>query len=325
MSGSPNKKVSSNVFTGSFKAQNLYAGSSFSADIQNFVQDDGHTQFGDIHGNHLSGNARDPSRRLQILESLRFPEMDARLNSIPESHTETFEWLFKDASIVAGESLDAPQADAGGPNVIWDNFTEWLKGGEEIYLIGGKAGSGKSTLMSFIYNHQKVQELLPCQDGSSALVLCHFFWLAGDVLQRAYKGLLATLSSQVIEHADDPTVEIALKVKFARSQRSLADWSESALENLLFSLLSALQDTSLVLIDGLDEFNQDDRPSRLVALLNRLTSCSGVKLCVSSRPIIWLGEQLSSAKRLELQDLTHSDILKYAKDVLQDEVGFYAR
>ncbi|KAK5085131.1 hypothetical protein LTR70_008085 [Exophiala xenobiotica] len=229
--------------------------------------------------------------------------MNARLNSIAESHTETFEWLFKDVGIDAGgDSLDASQSVAYGLDVKWDNFAEWLKSGEELYLIEGKAGSGKSTLMKFIYNHQK---------------------LAGDVLQRAYKGLLATLSFQIIEHVEDSTVELALEGKVAGSKRSLVDWSESALEDLLFSLLSVLQTSSLVLIDGLHEFDQDDRPSRLVALLKKLTSYPGVKLCTSSRPTTWLDWQLSSAKGLKLQDLTRSDILKYAEDVLQEEVGFY--
>lgn len=108
------------------------------------------------------------------------------------------------------------------------------------------------------------------------------------------------------------------------SKKTLVDWSESALEDLFFSLLSTLQTSTVVLIDGLDEFDQDVRPLRLFALLKKISSCSMVKLCVSSRPMPGLDQQLSSAKNLRLQDLTQRDIKKYANDVLQEEVGFQA-
>lgn len=121
--------------------------------------------------------------------------MHARLNSLAESHSETFEWLFRDVSSEVGS------------DVRWDSFTEWLKHGEHMFLVEGKPGSGKSTLMKFIYNNPNLRTLIPRPSGPSTFVVCHFFWLAGTVLQRSYKGLLASLLFQIVSGADDSMVE----------------------------------------------------------------------------------------------------------------------
>jgi ABC-type molybdenum transport system ATPase subunit/photorepair protein PhrA len=37
----------------------------------------------------------------------------------------------------------------------WDSFTDWLLSSSTMCWIHGKAGSGKSTLMHFISEHEK--------------------------------------------------------------------------------------------------------------------------------------------------------------------------
>jgi len=304
MSNHSNDGGSSRTFSGNFAAgETLYAGNDFHANVQNF---------GNSYNLHISGHDSLLYYRRQLAESLYFPEMHARMNSLAESHSETFEWLFRNVSSKVGS------------NVRWDSFTEWLKDGEAMYLVEGKPGSGKSTLMKFIYNNTNLRTILPRSNGPHIFVICHFFWLAGTELQRSYKGLLANLLFQMVSHADDSAIEDVLTTSPNGSKRALCDWSESALEDLFFLLLSTVRISTVILIDGLDELDQDDRPSRLVALLKKLTSYPRLKVCVSSRPTLWLDQQLSSANKLRLQDLTQSDILKYAGKVLQDEVDFHA-
>lgn len=304
MSNHSNEGGSSRTFSGNFAAgETLYAGNDFHANVQNF---------GNSYNLHISDHDSLLCYRRQLAESLYFPEVHARLNSVAESHSETFEWLFRDVSSEVGS------------NVRWDSFTEWLKYGEDMFLVEGKPGSGKSTLMNFIYNNPNLRTLIPRSHGPSIFVICHFFWLAGTELQRSYKGLLANLLFQMVRHADDSAIEDVLTSSQYGSKRALCDWSESALENLFFCLLSTVQISTVILIDGLDEFDQGACSSRLVALLKKLTSHSRVKVCVSSRQMLWLDHQLSSANKLRLQDLTQSDILKYTGDVLQDEVSFHA-
>jgi ABC-type lipoprotein export system ATPase subunit len=67
-----------------------------------------------------------------ILESLRFPTMRDRYEDIEDAHAETFKLIFQ---------------EAGYEDKPWDNFSRWLRSGDSIYWISGKAGSGKSTLM----------------------------------------------------------------------------------------------------------------------------------------------------------------------------------
>ena len=68
-----------------------------------------------------------------VIQSLIYPEIHLRFDKIPRAYIWTFEWLF------------TPTATA---------FPEWLKSGDGIFWMSGKAGSGKSTLMKFLSSHQ---------------------------------------------------------------------------------------------------------------------------------------------------------------------------
>ena len=80
---------------------------------------------------------RDRQLQRKLLDLLHFPEISERHNRIMVAHEHTFHWVFEDP------------ASGGTP---WPSFTEWLRSGSGVYWITGKAGSGKSTLMKFIYN-----------------------------------------------------------------------------------------------------------------------------------------------------------------------------
>jgi hypothetical protein len=80
-----------------------------------------------------------------VLSRLHFSEMKDRENLIVEAHQETFQWIF-----TSPEAGDTP----------WPSFTNWLMNGAGLYWITGKAGSGKSTLMKYIYNDPRTLEML---------------------------------------------------------------------------------------------------------------------------------------------------------------------
>lgn len=67
------------------------------------------------------------------LSVLRFDSMRARESDIVQAYEETYEWIF------SGDRK-------------W-NFLEWLRTGDGVFWIAGRAGSGKSTLMKFLYYH----------------------------------------------------------------------------------------------------------------------------------------------------------------------------
>jgi polynucleotide 5'-kinase involved in rRNA processing len=78
-----------------------------------------------------------------ILNSLYFDTMVDRHEEIQEAHQETFEWIYH-----------SPMED-GDP---WASFIEWLRTGDSIYWINGKAGSGKSTLMRYLYDNRRTKK-----------------------------------------------------------------------------------------------------------------------------------------------------------------------
>lgn len=67
----------------------------------------------------------------RVLESLAFDTMNTRQEEIHDAYSNTFKWIFH------------PDPKAVRP---WIDFVKWLKAGERIYWINGKAGSGKSTV-----------------------------------------------------------------------------------------------------------------------------------------------------------------------------------
>ncbi|KAL2006443.1 hypothetical protein VTN00DRAFT_9111 [Thermoascus crustaceus] len=86
--------------------------------------------------------------RSLILAHLEFHDMRDRHESIPKAHQDTFEWIY--------------QTPRDGSTYPWDDFAAWLRNSDQasLYWITGKAGSGKSTLMKFIYNNPRTYEHL---------------------------------------------------------------------------------------------------------------------------------------------------------------------
>ena len=96
--------------------------------------------------------------RTQMLRSLAYDGMTARKSRIPDPYKQTFDWVFRDPKI---------------------RFKDWLEAdsAKDIYWVSGKPGSGKTTLVNFLYNHKKTRENLQVWAGpKTQLVLgCHFF------------------------------------------------------------------------------------------------------------------------------------------------------
>jgi hypothetical protein len=51
-------------------------------------------------------------------------------------------------------------------------LTEWLSSGEGIFHVSGKLGSGKSTLMKYLYNHPKTELMLKTWAGKKSQTFC---------------------------------------------------------------------------------------------------------------------------------------------------------
>ncbi len=97
---------------------------------------------------------------------------------------------------------------------LWDDFSVWLKSGEGLYWINGKAGSGKSTLMNYIcQDGRRLEYLKEWSLNRQLLTPSYFFWAAGSRQQKSIDGLLRSLIYQMLTKY--PELVGCLKVSYA--------------------------------------------------------------------------------------------------------------
>ena len=240
----------------------------------------------------------------RILESLYFPDIHARQEGIDEAHKQTFEWIF----------------DRLGNEVRpWDHFVDWLEEGRGTYWISGKAGSGKSTLMSFICHDSRTDEALRIWSGTNEVFKpSFFFWSPGSQLQKSLAGLLRSLIYQIVGRFPDLMPMLANSMGPSQHGfHQLPTWTEQRLRATLQNLLSVgLEQYRLcIFIDGLDEFHGNH--ATLLDLIRNLGRSTRVKFCLSSRPYRPFKDELGSSHMLKLHDLTEPDIRRYVSDKLK--------
>lgn len=90
-------------------------------------------------------------------------------------------------------------------------------------------------------------------------------------------------------------------------------WTEGQLLSFLNAAFSGIQATFLLILDGLDEFEDE---IWLLQTMKDLRTMSNVKMCVLSRPEVALAKTLQYQPRLRLQDLTKDDISKLIEERL---------
>ena len=240
----------------------------------------------------------------RILDSLWFQTMDDRRKNVKEPHFKTLKWALK-----------PQQTDAK-----WDDLCEWLKSGSGIYWISGKPGSGKSTLMKYLYGHKTTRSLLEAWPrGPNLTMASFFFWYLGTQEQRSLQGLSRALLYHVLE--SEPSLIAELLPNIWREAHRSAEHKLS-IPSLVemqaaFERLAAKRSGTrkfCFFIDGLDEYsgNYDDG----IALLNSLVGSSNIKVIVSSRPISECMEAFKRNPKLQLQDLTRDDIASYVHETI---------
>jgi NACHT domain len=286
------------------------------------------------HGNHLPNcpptstasnrdsslieNLSDYSRDWfsnQILEMLRYAEIDTRQDDIPKAHQETFQWIFKN-----------PEQDQS-----YDDFAAWLTGNDETaYWITGKPGSGKSTLMKFIFENQETTVRLGQWAADKPLLKCSFFfWCAGTGIQMSQEGLFRKILHDL--YSQSPALRSLIPQSYPHRLEAfllLGDsiarrekWGLADLRHSVRRLINIARKTNCIalFIDGLDEFSGNH-----IALLDLLHDLSGpnVKLCVASRPWPIFEDAFGQRPKLKMEYLTSSDILNYVTSKFNANAGF---
>jgi hypothetical protein len=248
--------------------------------------------------------------RDRFLHRLSFLAMSDREEEIVDAHKATFDWIY-----------------AATENQPWDNFTEWLQQDNGLYWITGKAGSGKSTLMKFIYQNRATRKQLQPWAGELPLITAsYYFWNSGTTMQKSQMGLLQSLLYESLSQCQNliPQIFPYRWRSYGTFGDDLRPWTRTELMKGFNRLLrqDGISAKFCFFVDGLDEF--DGNHSEIVDLFKRVVSSSSVKACISSRPLLVFEDGFKSSPKLRLHNLTQNDIKLYTNNQLERNQKFIA-
>ncbi|KAF5020176.1 hypothetical protein F66182_7816 [Fusarium sp. NRRL 66182] len=268
-----------------------------------------------IQGLFIRSNQRGavPRDREEVLRELQnrlwFNAIPHRHDAITEAHSKTFEWVFTE------------QETAETSN---STFVEWMRNGQGLYWVSGRAGTGKSSLMRFLNDDPRTISAFTEWAGDRPLVIAPFyFWNNPDAsidirlcrLEGIYQGLLY----KILEAAPE-----LLELLFPNHTGG-RDWgSFPTLFDLRQAFTRLLRADTLpvaiaLMIDGLDEY--DASQGDQIALANMLKDAAAkphLKVLVSSRPEF----AFENCMGLKLDQLTEVDRKIYVTDSFTDNARF---
>ena len=249
------------------------------------------------------------AKRKEVMESLWYPEMFDRQQTIKPPSRGTFEWIFDDSPPIADPKQDEDTQLQAHMRGI---FARWLRNDDPLFWISGKAGSGKSSLMSLIQDDPRTTQALSFwAKGRQLYTFSFYFWRPGSALQKSIPGLLRSLLYQLAK-AKPAVVDIITSVKPA----TYNDWTTKSLLSALQKSLTAFrEDRIFLMIDGLDEYNGQD--AELLDIVLKRQNEYHVKACLASRPEAAIIAKLENFPTLRLQDLNRRDISHFVRDKLR--------
>jgi ankyrin repeat protein/nucleoside phosphorylase len=231
----------------------------------------------------------------KLVRSLDFPQMGERFQSIRSPYPGTCEWLLTNTKYLT-----------------WLNDRQFEQHHGLLWLKG-KPGSGKSTLMKFIFGHAREQKL-------ADIHISFFFNARGSDTEKStegmYRHLLFRLLTDLPETQqvfDDVHVdELPREPNFV--------WHIDFLERVLMAAIVKLKQRWLwIYIDALDEGNEN-QVRDMVAFFTSCLETPGIKLRVffASRPYPHIGVLKSLGLEMDREEEHLHDIGRY----VQKKSGF---
>ncbi|XTI93234.1 hypothetical protein V2W45_1430275 [Cenococcum geophilum] len=253
---------------------------------------------------HFVQTSDELAKEQKILRSLQFASMNIRLSAIAEAHKKTFSWVFD-----AHADADDPRSQI--------KFRDWLKHGDGVYWVSGKAGSGKSTLMRYLHDDVRTRKALSRWAGNQDFVLASFFfWGSGTEMQKSQRGLLQSLLFEILRRCP-ALIRNSCPLRWSQTAL-LSNWTVSELSQTFQRLMVEQTPKFCFPIDGLDEYGGDH--FEIIEALKGFAVSPNIKLCLSSRP--WnIFEHVfgqDPRRKLYLQDLTREDIELYVQSKLAE-------
>jgi hypothetical protein len=248
----------------------------------------------------------------EIRDSLWFPTIDGRFEDIAKAHRDSFSWVFRDPDLSTRP---------------WDSFHDWLKRGKGVYWVTGKPGSGKSTLMKYLYSNPQTMKTLEEYSKNEEIVFASFFfWNSGVRAQMTHDSLLRALLFRILKQCPQliPAVlrEQITEVNYKLLKTGGLHWTLPQLKRA-FDRLTTKKDLRIKFffaIDGLDEYEGDQ--NELATWIRNIAS-PYFKIVASSRPWNVFMDVFRGLPRLRVQDLTFKDISAYVEDRLSKNERMY--
>ncbi|OBT59625.1 hypothetical protein VE04_00165 [Pseudogymnoascus sp. 24MN13] len=253
-------------------------------------------------------------KSITLLQSLYFPEMEHHKKDISEAVEDTCEWL-----------CDEP------------DYKSWLAQSQSLLWIIGIPGSGKSTLVKYIYEQDtlqtetKVDKQGPPQRAQKKIILVSFFcYSAGAPIQKTRIGLFRSLLHQILRQIptwpSDLTSEFDKRCELQGEPGIKWEWHERDLKEILEDFMLHIakrypeEYILRVYIDALDEFggnvpNGGEEPMKLAEYFESLTSQDrfGISLnvCISRRDYPFLA---SGCLKISIGNKNRQDIWTYVQN-----------
>ncbi|KAB8360563.1 hypothetical protein FH972_024303 [Carpinus fangiana] len=254
------------------------------------------------HPGHLA--SKDEAWRLYVLyihetmmASLELDEVAAREEAVSNAYESTFDWVFTDSKL---------------------GFRRWLQSANNVFWIAGKPGSGKSTLMKYIWHDARTQKTLGTSDRDVKLLKAKFFFHdRGSYAQKSFEGLLQSIIHQLL--LQEPILKESVETVFIkRALTYQRPWSLEELEGAFDNILT--QKTARVHIflhlDALDEY--DGSKEVLCHFIQKTTtllpdSYTQIGICFASRPWNIFNDYFGQSPGLKIHEHTSKDMRTYAK------------
>ena len=226
------------------------------------------------------------------------------MSVISEAHANTFEWFWSSPDI---------------------SFSSWLSQPRGLYWIQGSPGSGKSTLMKYIAQHGRLSTGLRTNSSSHHFAIAAYSFFVGvGGLARTTEGMLRSILWQLMQagslgHGSKSTDTVVKRYLNMRSSRTQVSWSSA---DLLDALLSFFEESPMaafcLLVDGLDEYQGENRLVAEYINNMNLRMPANVRLVVASRPYPDFAFEFQNAKTITIQTHTANDIATYINAQFED-------
>lgn len=239
---------------------------------------------------NFDGKTLSEAQHREMMDRLRFKQMDARILTLKTAQTKTCRWLLKNRHYMD-----------------WIN-TKKISEHHGFFWIKGKPGTGKSIMMKFLFWEAK-------KTMKDSIVMSFFFNARGGDLEKSTPGLYRSLLLQLLEKAPETRhILDYYGTSGFNAIKEASDWPDEMLKEAFTRALEKLGNQRIVCyIDALDECPEDDVRDMISFFeeLGDLEKAVEFRVCFSSRHYPEISIRTCLQLVLELEQDHKNDITLY--------------